>query len=170
MRDLVRFLSFRSYFFGMAAIGALLAALLALARAPALVIAVLLVVYAAGVLLVHRAVRTPPAQRSEFDALAAFDRVLREGRPTLLEFYSDDCGMCMLNRPLLERVENEAGHRLQVLRINAKDKVGIDIANRYGVTFTPTFLLFNGRGDKEQEFMFVIDRARVLYWLDKQKA
>jgi len=31
-------------------------------------------------------------------------------------------------------------------------------------------LLFNGRGDKEQESVFVIDRARVLYWLDKQKA
>ena len=169
MRDLVRFLSFRSYFFGMAAVGAILTALLTLAGMPALVIAGLLVVYAAGALLIHRLVRTPPARRSAFDALAAFDRVLREGRPTLLEFYSDDCGLCMLNRPLLERVENEAGHRLQVLRINSKDKVGMDLANRYGVTFTPTFLLFNSRGDKEQEFVFVIDRARVLYWLDKQK-
>ena len=168
MRAFIRFLSFRSYFFGMAALGALLAALLALGSVPAPLIVALLVVYTTAVLVVHRLARTLPAQRSEFDALAAFDRVLREGRPTLLEFYSDDCGMCMLNRPLLERVESEAGHRLQVLRINSKDKIGMDIANRYGVTFTPTFLLFNGRGEKEQEYVFVIDRARVLYWLDKQ--
>ena len=38
MRDLVRFLSFRSYFFCMAAVGAVLTALLTLAGMPALVI------------------------------------------------------------------------------------------------------------------------------------
>jgi thiol-disulfide isomerase/thioredoxin len=169
MRDLIRFFSFRSYFFGMGAAGLLLALIVSL-DGLALWEAAVLVVYVAAVLLIHRLARTPPAQRSEFDAVAAFDRVLREGRPTLLEFYSDDCGLCILNRPLVERVENEAGHRLQILRVNYKDKIGMDIANRYGVNFTPTFLLFNGRGQKEQEFVFVLDRARVLYWLDRQSA
>ena len=40
MRDLVRFLSFRSYFFGMAAVGAILTALLTLAGMPARVMCV----------------------------------------------------------------------------------------------------------------------------------
>ena len=45
---------------------------------------------------------------------------------------------------------------------------GIEIADRYSVTFTPTFILFNGSGAREEEFTLVLDRARVMYWLDQQ--
>jgi len=45
-------------------------------------------------------------------------------------------------------------------------KVGA-CAARYGVTFTPTFILFNERGQQEEEFVFAINRARVLYWLNR---
>lgn len=168
MRAFIRFFSFRSYFVFAAAIGVCLLVLLALGRVAGGVAAAVLAVYAAGAVLLHRRLRPPPTPRTEFDALAAFDRVLQEGRPTLLEFYSDDCAVCIANRPLIEGLENEVGHSLQILRINAKDAIGLAVADRYRVTFTPTYLLFNGRGEKEEEFVFVINLPRTLYWFNRQ--
>lgn len=168
MRDLIRFFSYRSFVFGALVVGGLLAFLLAREGLSAPDVAVL-AVYAAGCVALNRALRAPPARISRFDALAAFDRVLQAGRPTLLEFYSDQCAACLANQPLMQSLENEAGHRLQVLRVNARDAIGAALANRYDVTFTPTFLLFNPRGEKEDEYVFVINRARVLYWLDRQR-
>ncbi|MBI4771871.1 MAG: thioredoxin family protein [Chloroflexi bacterium] len=74
----------------------------------------------------------------------------------------------MANRPLMDRLENDVGHRLQVLRVNIDDAIGRELANLYNITFTPTFLIFNGRGEKEDEFLYAIDRSRMLYWLNQQ--
>jgi hypothetical protein len=67
----------------------------------------------------------------------------------------------------MDRLEREVGHRLQILRVNARDNIGRTLADRYAVTFTPTFILFNERGQQEEEFLFAINRARVLYWLNR---
>jgi thiol-disulfide isomerase/thioredoxin len=112
--------------------------------------------------------RTPRAKLARFDDVAAFDKVLRDTRPTLLEFYSENCGVCMAMRPVMDRLEGDAGHRLQILRVNVKDPIGRKLADRYRVTFTPSFLLFNSYGSKEEEYTLILDRARVLYWLDQQ--
>ena len=127
-----------------------------------------LVVFVVAATALGYALRTPPARLSHFDGMAAFDAVLRGPRPTLLEFYSESCGVCMAMRPVMDRLERDAGHRLQILRINVKEPFGIEVADRYGVTFTPTFLLFNSIGSREEEFVLVLDRARVMYWLDQQ--
>jgi len=166
MRTFIRFFSFRSYYVAILLAGGLLFGLLLRDGWAALDVAVLSV-YGVGAFLIQRRLRTPPARRSQFDALAAFDHVLREGRPTLLEFYSDECAASMLNRLLLDGLEREAAHRLQILRVNARDGIGTALADRYGVTFTPTFILFNERGEREEEFVFALNRARVLYWLNR---
>jgi thiol-disulfide isomerase/thioredoxin len=112
--------------------------------------------------------RTPPAQLITFYGVAAFEVVLGRPRPTLLEFYSENCGVCMATKPVMDRLERDAGHGLQILRVNVEEPIGVAIADRYGVTFTPTFLLFSSSGSQEEEFTLVLDRARVLYWLDRQ--
>ena len=166
MRTFIRFFSFRLYYVAALGVGAPLAWVLARDgfTAPD---AALLGVYAAAAVLLQRRLRTPSARRTEFDAVAAFDRVLCEGRPTLLEFYSDECAASILNRALLDGLEREAAHRLQILRVNACDGIGAALADRYGVTFTPTFILFNEHGEREEEFLFALNRARVLYWLNR---
>jgi hypothetical protein len=68
----------------------------------------------------------------------------------------------------LDRLQKDAGRRLQVLRVNVKDGIGAQLADQYAVTFTPTFVLFGSTGAKEEEYTLVLDRARVLYWLDQQ--
>lgn len=167
MKSLLRFFSLNSYVWLALAVGALLLALLARNGLGPLDLGVL-ALYAAAAVVGQRLLRTPPEQIVKFDALAAFDRVLRDNRPTLLEIYSENCGVCMLMRPVVEKLERDVGHRLQILRVNANDAIGAQIADRYGVTFTPTFLLFSSYGVKEEEFTLVLDRSRVMYWLDQQ--
>jgi hypothetical protein len=125
----------------------------------------LLGAYAVGAVLLQRRIGNPPARPREFDALVP---IVCARRPTLLEFYSDQCAASMLNRTLMDGLEREAGHRLQILCVNLRDSlIGKALADRYGVTFTPTFILFNERGQREEEFVFAINRARVLYWLNR---
>jgi len=167
MRDLIRFFSYRSFVIAASVVGVLLAFVLTRDGRSALD-AIILAAYVAGCAALNLWLRTPKEKLTSFDELAAFDRVLREGRPTLLEFYSDQCAACLANRPLLDSLERQAGNRLQVLRVDVRSPIGARLADRYDVIFTPTFVLFNGRGEKQQEFVYVVNRGWVLYYLDQQ--
>jgi thiol-disulfide isomerase/thioredoxin len=167
MQRLVRFFSFNSYYVLSNGVGLVLA-IAVLRDGLSVLDAVIVVGYVIGAGLLARRLRAPRAQLARFDGLAAFDRVLRDPRPTMLEFYSDNCAVCMTMQPTMERLAQDAGHRLQILRINVGEPVGLQIANRYDVTVTPTFLLLNGAGLKDEAFTLHIDRPRVLYWLDQQ--
>ena len=167
MKSLLRALSFNSFVWLALALLALLVLVFAPDGLSPLEVGVL-VLYCAGAVVLGRALRAPRQQLTHFDGMAAFDAVLRGPRPTLLEFYSENCGVCMAMQPAMDRLERDAGHRLQILRVNVKEPIGNEIADRYGVTFTPTFLLFNSLGAREEEFTLVLDRARVMYWLDQQ--
>jgi hypothetical protein len=168
MRHLIRFLSFRSYYVAALAAGISGAGLLAL-DGFSVWDGVTLAAYAGASVWLQRRLHAAPPQRRQFDAVAAFDRVLREGRPTLLEFYSEKCAASLFNRPLVDQLERAAGHRLQILRVSSDDAIGLALANRYQVNFTPTFILFNERGEKEDEFLWVVNRGRVLYWLSQHQ-
>jgi thiol-disulfide isomerase/thioredoxin len=167
MKSLLRFFSFNSYVWLAVGLFAVLVLVLAPGGLSPLKTGIL-ALYVAGAVALGFALRTPRAQLNTFDGMAAFEAALRGPRPTLLEFYADNCGVCMTMRPVMDRLERDAGHRLQILRVNVKDPIGVEIADRYRVTFTPTFLLFNSAGWREEEFTLVLDRARVLYWLDQQ--
>ena len=168
MTRLVRLLSFNSYelvgLAGFLVLG-LVAARDGLSR-PDLVV---LAVYALTAVWLRLALRTPPAKIVTFDTLDQFTEALG-GRllPTLVEFYSDHCGLGMLARPALDRLERDLAQRLRVLRIDVADPVGADLANRYSVNLAPTFVLFNANGIHEDQFSLRLDRARVLHWLDQQ--
>ncbi len=167
MKSLLRFVSFNSYVW--LAIG-LFVVLLALLLPGGLGLLQVggLVLYLVAAAALGLALRTPRAKLATFDGQAALEAALRGPRPTLLEFYSDNCGVCMAMRPVMDRLERQAGHRLQILRVNVKEPFGLELADRYSVSFTPTFLLFNSSGIREEEFTLVLDRARVMYWLDQQ--
>ena len=168
MRNFIRFLSFRS-FIVVALVGDLLLAFFLARNGLSVMDGLLLAAYVVGCVLLIHWLRTPPKRQTNFDALAAFDQALHDGRPTLLEFYSDYCAACMANRPILDRLEMEVEHRLQILRVNVYDSaIGVALADRYNVTFTPTFILFNEHGQQVDEFLYALNRARVIYWLERQ--
>jgi thiol-disulfide isomerase/thioredoxin len=129
---------------------------------------VLLAVYALAAVWLRLALRTPANKIATFDTLEQFNQALRGALPTLVEFYSDHCGVGMAMRPALDRLERELAARLRVLRLDVADPIAADLANRYDVRVAPTFILFNANGIHEDQFALRLDRARVRHWLDQQ--
>lgn len=112
--------------------------------------------------------RTPPDKIANFATPEGFDSAVRAGRPSLVEFYSERCAVCMANRPVLDRLEQDTDPRLQVVRLDLDSPTGKIVARRFNVLYSPTFLLFDGRGEKQDEFLYAINPARVRYWLEHQ--
>jgi cytochrome c biogenesis protein CcmG/thiol:disulfide interchange protein DsbE len=60
------------------------------------------------------------------------------GTPVVLTFFASWCNPCEEELPVLERIQDEAGDRLQVLAVNYQDHIGDDseeFVRRLGVTY-----------------------------------
>jgi thiol-disulfide isomerase/thioredoxin len=168
MRRLARAFSAISFFWTALPVGGLLGLWLA-QDGFGLGDGVLLTVYAGLSVAALAGLRTPARKGAPLTEASSFEQSVRaDGRPTLVEFYSDLCAACLASRPLVDQLEAESAPRLRVLRVNVREPGGDALAERYRVTFTPTFVLFDGRGEKVEEFLYIVNRARLLYWLNRQ--
>jgi thiol-disulfide isomerase/thioredoxin len=87
--------------------------------------------------------RTPGDQ---FDSLTALETQLATGRPTVVEFYSNTCSICLISKPKVDQLERDLGARADVLRLNVKDGVGQELAYQWRVSGVPTFFVLDGQG------------------------
>lgn len=87
--------------------------------------------------------------------------MIGQGVPVLLEFQSPYCIHCTQMKPIVDRLENELGDRLRVIRLNAQDKIGRELAPVYELEYTPTFVLFDGRGNEMLRQTGGLDTGRV---------
>ncbi len=102
----------------------------------------LLVVLGLGIAwLILRTPGTP------LDSVAEFDARLRSGQPTLIEFYSNRCSICLASKPTVDRLEQSLAGRATVLRIDVADPVGQQLAARWSIAGTPAFIITNGAGE-----------------------
>ncbi len=88
--------------------------------------------------------RTPGDEFVSPDALKA---QLSAGRPTIIEFYANNCSICLLSKPKVDQLERDLEGTATVLRLNVKDEVGLRLAGEWGVFGTPTFFVTNGKGE-----------------------
>jgi thiol-disulfide isomerase/thioredoxin len=96
-----------------------------------------------GLVLVQRSLR---GGVSDVETLDAVDQELQRGRPLLLFIYSDSCGACLATRPVVNRLEQELGDRVDVLRLNVADDVGMQARERYETRRVPAILLLDADG------------------------
>ncbi len=71
---------------------------------------------------------------------------LRNGTPTVVEFYSNHCSICLLSKPKVDEIERRLEGTAQVLRLNVMEGPGRELAIDLGVRATPTFFVFDGHG------------------------
>ncbi|MEY3198432.1 MAG: thioredoxin [Bacteroidota bacterium] len=72
--------------------------------------------------------------------MGKFSEIVKSDIPTLVDFYATWCGPCKMMSPVLERIKNEMGSQVRVLKIDV-DK-NQDAAEKFKVRGVPTFILF----------------------------
>lgn len=103
---------------------------------------------------------------------ASFEQdVLRAGRPVVVDFWAPWCGPCHALEPVLERLADQAGGRVEFAKLNV-DQNPLT-ASRYEVLALPTAILF---ADGEAQETVVGARAPAHYerawatWLSESAA
>jgi thiol-disulfide isomerase/thioredoxin len=84
-------------------------------------------------------------------------------RPTVLQFFSRYCAACIAVKPIVDRVEADAGDRLQVIRLDIDGEPGKTLMEHFRVTISPTFLYFDAEGNRLGDSVFALDTWKIQY-------
>jgi thioredoxin 1 len=66
--------------------------------------------------------------------------VLKSEQPVIVDFWAEWCGPCRAVSPVLDKIAEERGDELRVVKVNIDEEP--ELAQRYGVMSIPTILLF----------------------------
>ncbi len=88
--------------------------------------------------------RTPGDTFASREILQA---TLGAGTPTVIEFYSNQCSICLISKPKVDQLEKNLKGQASLLRLSVKDEVGRAQALQWGVRGVPTFFVLDGKGE-----------------------
>ena len=66
--------------------------------------------------------------------------VLQSDKPVIVDFWAEWCGPCHAVAPVLDRIVEEHGDELKLVKVNIDEEQ--ELAQRYGVASIPTMILF----------------------------
>lgn len=72
--------------------------------------------------------------------MGKFSDIVKSDTPTLVDFFATWCGPCQAMSPVLDRLKNEMGSQVRILKIDV-DK-NQEVATKFKVRGVPTFILF----------------------------
>jgi len=72
---------------------------------------------------------------------ATFEQeVLKSDTPVIVDFWAEWCGPCHAVSPVLEKIAEERGDKIKLVKVNIDEEQGLSIKN--GVMSIPTMILF----------------------------
>lgn len=72
--------------------------------------------------------------------MAEFNDIIKDSKPTLVDFYATWCGPCKMMHPILEQLKDKMGDSVTIVKIDV-DKHQ-DLAQLYRVMSVPTLIIF----------------------------
>ena len=94
-----------------------------------------------------------------------FDEVvLKSEKTVMVDFWATLCGPCSVMSPLVDEVAKEQKDRLVVGKLNCDESM--DIAQRYGITGIPAFLIFKD-GEVVDKVMGAMPKGELLAAVEK---
>ena len=70
-----------------------------------------------------------------------FDQeVIQSEKPVIVDFWAEWCGPCHAIAPVIDKIAEERGGELKVVKVNIDEEQGL--AMRYGIASIPTVVLF----------------------------
>ncbi len=93
-----------------------------------------------------------------------FDKVVRDNRIVLIDFWAEWCGYCKLMDPIIEQVAGKYLDRIFVGRVNADEN--LNIASRFDLGGLPVFMIFS-RGKPVCSLLGATPRQKFESWVDE---
>ena len=95
---------------------------------------------------------------------ATFDsEVLKAEGPVIVDFWAEWCGPCKMISPIIEKLANEMGDKVKVVKVNIDDN--LDSPSKYGVRSIPTLMLFN-KGKLIDSKVGVASKTALSEWFE----
>lgn len=69
-----------------------------------------------------------------------FNEMIKDSKPTLVDFFATWCGPCRMQGPILSDVKDKVGDSANIIKVDI-DKNG-ELAHQYRVQSVPTLILF----------------------------
>ena len=93
-----------------------------------------------------------------------FNDIIKERKPTLVDFYATWCGPCKMQAPILDKVKEKVGDTANIIKIDIDRNE--QIAARYRVMSVPTIILFKDgepvwRTVGVQQMDLLVDKIRA---------
>ncbi len=70
----------------------------------------------------------------------AFQKIINDNKPVLIDFHATWCGPCKIQNPELEKLKKIKGDNVRIFKIDVDQYP--DIAGSYQVSGVPTLILF----------------------------
>lgn len=69
-----------------------------------------------------------------------FEKLIKEDKPTLVDFFATWCGPCRIQGPILEDVKKRVGDAANIIKVDID--ANRELAAQYSVQSVPTLILF----------------------------
>ena len=74
-------------------------------------------------------------------------RLVKGGKPVVVELYSNFCLICMANRQTIKIAATSLSGQCRFVRVELPTAAGAAIGDFYKCRYTPSYLVFDGHGD-----------------------
>ena len=92
-----------------------------------------------------------------------FDSTIKSTSLALVDFYSDSCIPCKKLNPVLGDLEDEAGEKIKLFKLNIN--FDFEVAEKYGIASSPTLILFKNGSEQDRKNGFQTLEA-LEDWID----
>lgn len=87
-----------------------------------------------------------------------FEELIKEEKPTLVDFFATWCGPCRMLSPILEQVEQGANGEFNIVKMDVDESY--DVAKKFGIMSVPTMIIFKN-GEEQEKIVGLRQKTQI---------